>query len=69
MPDDNHKPEIGLALSEFQAFASFRPFEQIQSSVERVPELKELLGDKADTFLQSSPSEQMLRDTVKYVRL
>jgi mannose-6-phosphate isomerase len=28
-PDDNHKPELAYALSEFQLLCGFRPFEEI----------------------------------------
>jgi mannose-6-phosphate isomerase len=69
LPDSNHKPEIALALTDFQAFASFRPFHQIRSFVERVPELKEALGEMAQRVLSESPSEDLLRETVAHVSL
>lgn len=67
LPDDNHKPEIGLALSEFWAFASFRETEVIRDSVKRIPELKEALGDSANDFLEGSPTQNKLRKAVAKV--
>lgn len=37
--DQNHKPELLIALSPFFALCGFRPFAQIQQSIEGVPEL------------------------------
>jgi mannose-6-phosphate isomerase len=37
--DDNHKPEIGVALTEFWMLHGFRPLEQIAETLERIPEL------------------------------
>jgi len=67
LPDDNHKPEIGLALSEFWAFASFREMKVIRQSVERIEELKEALGDSAKQFLEGEESEDKLREAVRTV--
>lgn len=67
LPDANHKPEIGLALSEFWAFASFRPMDIIRDSVSRIPELKEALGKSADEFMDGDASETKLRKAVQTI--
>ncbi|MGC2402018.1 MAG: mannose-6-phosphate isomerase, class I, partial [Acidobacteriaceae bacterium] len=41
--DDNHKPEIGVALTEFWMLHGFRPLEQIAEILDRIPELGSLL--------------------------
>jgi mannose-6-phosphate isomerase len=41
--DDNHKPEIGVALTEFWMLHGFRPLEQIADIFERTPELGSLM--------------------------
>jgi mannose-6-phosphate isomerase len=41
--DDNHKPEIGVALTEFWMLHGFRPLEQIAESFARTPELASLM--------------------------
>ncbi|HTZ60145.1 MAG TPA: mannose-6-phosphate isomerase, class I [Acidobacteriaceae bacterium] len=37
--DDNHKPEIGVALTDFWMLHGFRPLEQIADALDRIPEL------------------------------
>lgn len=51
-PDDNHKPEIAIALRPFEGFCGFRPLEAIATFIESVPELREVLG--ADDELMQS---------------
>jgi len=41
--DDNHKPEIGVALTEFWMLHGFRPLDQIAESFTRTPELSALM--------------------------
>ena len=41
--DDNHKPEIGVALTEFWMLHGFRPLEQIARALDEIPELGELM--------------------------
>lgn len=67
LPDANHKPEIGLALSEFWAFASFRPMNLIRESVQRIPELKDALGGMASDFMNGEASETKLRKAVQTI--
>jgi mannose-6-phosphate isomerase len=43
--DPNHKPELAIAISEFEGFCGFRPFGEIQGFVCGVPELRELVGE------------------------
>ena len=42
--DDNHKPEIGVALTEFWMLHGFRPLEQIAETFARTPELGSLMS-------------------------
>ncbi len=42
--DDNHKPEIGVALTEFWMLHGFRPLEQIADIFDRFPELSPLMA-------------------------
>lgn len=46
-PDDNHKPEIAIAISELWMLRGFRPLREIQRQLERYPELGKVLA--ADT--------------------
>ena len=42
--DDNHKPELICALSEFYALRGFRPLDEIASLLQIVPELRDFAG-------------------------
>ncbi|MGQ0645157.1 MAG: mannose-6-phosphate isomerase, class I [Elusimicrobiota bacterium] len=41
--DDNHKPELIAALTEFRALRGFRPLDDIARTWDSVPELKEIM--------------------------
>ena len=43
-PDDNHKPEIAVALEYLEVMVGFRPAHQIDYELDRHPELAELAG-------------------------
>ncbi|OQR69882.1 mannose-6-phosphate isomerase-like [Tropilaelaps mercedesae] len=43
-PDDNHKPEMAIALTEFEVLCRFRPLEDIDAFVSGVPELRQVIG-------------------------
>lgn len=44
-PDDNHKPELAIAITDFQALVGFRSLDEIKSTLERNPEIAELIGE------------------------
>ncbi|RUS24997.1 phosphomannose isomerase type I [Jimgerdemannia flammicorona] len=49
--DPNHKPEMALALTPFEALCGFRPLEEITAHLANYPELTALVGtDVATTF-------------------
>lgn len=43
--DANHKPELALALTPFEAMCGFRPLPDIVAGIEACPELRDLVGD------------------------
>ena len=43
-PDDNHKPELAVALDSLTALMGFKPFSGILETLERYPELAEFVG-------------------------
>ncbi|KAF2154312.1 mannose-6-phosphate isomerase [Myriangium duriaei CBS 260.36] len=47
--DPNHKPEIALALSDFEAFCGFKPLEDIHALLQLEP-LKQYLPNSSDKF-------------------
>lgn len=46
-PDPNHKPELAIALTDFQGMCGFRPFHEIAHKVEKIPELCSVVGKDA----------------------
>ncbi|KAL7272675.1 Mannose-6-phosphate isomerase [Rhizina undulata] len=46
-PDDNHKPEMTIALTPFTGFCGFRPLNQIATFLSEVPPLRSLVGESA----------------------
>ena len=49
--DDNHKPEMALALTSFEALCGFVSREELEHAVETVPELRSVLGDATSEAL------------------
>ncbi|CAJ0942764.1 unnamed protein product, partial [Mesorhabditis belari] len=45
-PDDNHKPEMAIALTTFELLCGFRPAEEIYHHIRKYPELRRLLGEQ-----------------------
>ncbi len=61
-PDDNHKPEMTIAITEFDGLCGFRPLNEIAQFFRTIPSLRKLVGeDEAQIFettvrKQGSPS-------------
>lgn len=45
-PDDNHKPEMAIALTDFEGFCGFRPLAEIAGFLQTVPEFGALVGEE-----------------------
>ena len=56
--DSNHKPEIALAVTPCEIFAGFRPAEQIEDFLEKLPELKEVFGSEKVALQLQSKKQQ-----------
>ncbi|KAK9472725.1 mannose-6-phosphate isomerase [Dipodascopsis tothii] len=50
-PDDNHKPEMALAITPFEGFCGFRPVAEIKKFLETVPAFAGLVGAAGDKFV------------------
>lgn len=44
-PDDNHKPEMTIAVTPFDGLCGFRPLAELSHFLKSVPALRELVGD------------------------
>ncbi len=45
-PDDNHKPEIAIALDGLTALIGFKPFADLATTLDRSPEIADFVGDE-----------------------
>ena len=56
--DSNHKPEMAIALSQFEALCSFSPHEEIVYAVQSVEELCDICGsDLCEIYVKSDDKE------------
>lgn len=55
-PDDNHKPEMAIAITDFEGFCGFRPLSEIAALLENIPEFVELIGGQtySDDFINNT---------------
>ncbi|XP_034031822.1 mannose-6-phosphate isomerase [Thalassophryne amazonica] len=53
-PDNNHKPEMAIALTRFEGLCGFRPVEEILGFLKSVPEFHALVGNEAAEELRYS---------------
>lgn len=56
-PDDNHKPEMAIALTPFTGLCGFRPVQEILDFLSEVPELQALIGQDSVQILKSGLSD------------
>lgn len=52
--DPNHKPEIAIALTDFEALCGFRMIPDILELVDAVPELASIVGPEATELLRAA---------------
>jgi mannose-6-phosphate isomerase len=57
-PDDNHKPEMTIAITPFDGLCGFRPLAEISHFLSTIPSLKKLVGDKEAEEYQSAVKGQ-----------
>lgn len=57
-PDDNHKPEIAIALDNLKALVGFKPLNKFLNAIESYESLKEFIGNKIfDDTLDKTASD------------
>lgn len=65
-PDDNHKPEMAIAITPFQGLCGFRPLAEIAHFLKTVPPLRSLVGDDAaDELAQAAERDDGVTDASK----
>ena len=53
-PDDNHKPEMTIAITPFDGLCGFRPLAEISHFLDTVPSFRGLVGEEAAQKFQSA---------------
>ena len=62
-PDDNHKPEMTVAITPFDGLCGFRPLDQISHFLQNVPSLRQLVGESvADKFVSTIKGHETTSD-------
>jgi mannose-6-phosphate isomerase len=61
-PDDNHKPEMTIAITPFDGLCGFRPLNEISHFLSTVPALKKLVGESEAEAYQSAVKGQETSD-------
>ncbi|CAG8655644.1 1356_t:CDS:2 [Funneliformis caledonium] len=64
--DPNHKPEMAVAITEFEALCGFRPLTEIKSVLEKNPEFTELIGNEVSSHflktIEGRETSQLIED-------
>lgn len=66
-PDDNHKPEMAIAITDFEAFCGFKPLSLIKQHLEKIPEFNELVGAEVTNEFINNPSKLTLQKVFSQV--
>lgn len=71
-PDDNHKPEMTIAITPFDGLCGFRPLHEIAYFLDNVPSLRQLVGQSASkdflaavTGKETSSSDSQIQENKK----
>ncbi|KAF7490457.1 Mannose-6-phosphate isomerase [Sarcoptes scabiei] len=62
-PDANHKPELAVALTEFEALCGFRPHSEIEFFLANIQEFRSVIGEEAaKRYLEHTDKKQGLQE-------
>ncbi|KAK4952793.1 Mannose-6-phosphate isomerase [Elasticomyces elasticus] len=61
-PDDNHKPEMTIAITPFDGLCGFRPLKEIAHFLQHVPSLRTLVGEESASTFESAVQGQETSD-------
>jgi mannose-6-phosphate isomerase class I len=63
--DENHKPEVAVALTDFRMLHGFRPLEQIAETLRDVPELHSIMPDFTERLARAGAAVQARQDLLR----
>ncbi|GIY56247.1 mannose-6-phosphate isomerase [Caerostris darwini] len=59
-PDNNHKPEMAIALTDFEALCGFRPLSEIKNFFKEIPHLQNIVNSEIiEKFLTSDSNNEL----------
>lgn len=59
-PDDNHKPEMAIAITDFEAFCGFKPLLLIKDHLQNISDFYDLIGKEiSDKFIENPTKENL----------
>lgn len=62
-PDANHKPELAIALTDFEALCGFRPHSEIEFFLSHVPEFTNIVGEtSANNYKSAKDKKEGLKE-------
>jgi len=64
-PDDNHKPEIAIALDSLDALVGFKPLHSIKANLDALPELNEFVGQGMIHEIMNSEDQSTTEHLIK----
>ncbi|CAN8269759.1 unnamed protein product [Cochlearia groenlandica] len=67
--DDNHKPEMALAYTQFEALCGFIPLQELKSVIRAIPEIEELVGSEEtnQVLCISEHDEEKMKSAVRTI--
>jgi len=64
-PDDNHKPEIAIALDHLTALMGFKPFDQLAGTLSRYPEIADFVGwETVNRIVTATTPSEVIKATL-----
>lgn len=57
-PDDNHKPEMAIAITHFESLCGFRPLKEIVHFLKTIPPLRALVGEDRASSLENTAAAE-----------
>jgi mannose-6-phosphate isomerase len=57
-PDDNHKPEMAIAITPFEGLCGFRPLKEIAHFLKTIPTLRALVGEDHASSLEATAAAE-----------
>lgn len=61
-PDDNHKPEMTIAITPFDGLCGFRPLAEITHFLQNIPTFRSLVGEETAQEFESTVKNQETSD-------